>query len=162
MVAEPAHERADISDRGPINWPSSTRRPRATLLSGGGLRVALAPAVVRARALARDRARARSLPHVCVPACACSVACPPWAACARSRVRVRVHVLGPSGIVVAVLARCWQAPYIGYDEPIVELSTRRCHNQLLGHESADITTACVLWTYIYHRQHDGPSAGLAA
>ena len=69
--------------------------------------------------------------------------------------------IGPSGIVVAMLARCWQAPYIGYDEPIVELSTRRCHNQLLGHESADITTAYVLWTYIYHRQH-GPSAGLAA
>ena len=135
--------------------------PRATLLSGGGLRVALAPAVVRARALARDRARARSLPHVCVPACACSVACPPWAACARSRVRVRVHVLGPSGIVGAMLARCWQAPYVGYDEPIMELSTRRCHNQLLGHKSADITTAYVLWTYIYHRQH-GPSAGLAA
>jgi hypothetical protein len=54
-----------------------------------------------------------------------------------------------------MLARCWQAPYVGYDEPIMELSTRRCHNQLLGHESADITTACAL--DLYHRQH-GSSA----
>ena len=49
--------------------PCLQHTPRATLLSGGGLRVALAPAVVRARALARDRARARSLPHVHVSAC---------------------------------------------------------------------------------------------
>ena len=70
-------------------------------------------------------------------------------------------LLGPSGMdsgcdVTAVLA---SPVYWLYDEPIMELSTRRSHNQLLGHESAGITTACAL--DLYHRHH-GPSAGLAA
>jgi hypothetical protein len=42
--------------------------------------------------------------------------------------------LGPPGIVVAMLAGCWQAPYIGYGAPVIDLSTPRCHNRLLTHE----------------------------
>jgi hypothetical protein len=89
VVAEPAHERADISDRGPINWPSSTRRaPLSSLVAACGLHSRL-QSCVRVRSHVIVRARVHY--PMCTCPRACSVACPPWVTCARSCARACMH-----------------------------------------------------------------------